>query len=59
MFAVLLLTFWLVSLVVAAVWVARLALHLALPGMVLTIDARRDLMSAGGPRARFGDSRCA
>jgi hypothetical protein len=64
MFASLLITLWLTSLVVAVVWAARLALRAALAAGRLTIRPPRDLIRLVGfgsriGRQRLGESRCA
>lgn len=55
MFAPMLITFWLTSLIVALVWLGQMALAAGR----LTISPARDLIAVGGFDPRFGDAPCA
>ena len=58
MFAPLLITFWLTSLVVALAWAGQLALGLTVAAGRLTISPARDLIALGDFGPRFGGSPC-
>ena len=59
MFASLLATLWLISVVVAVVWAVGVALRLILAIAHLTSRRARDLMASDGREARIGGSACA
>jgi hypothetical protein len=58
MLAPLLVSLWLVTVVVAVVWITGVALHLVSAAFLLTTGLCRDLMAYGASRLGFGDSTC-
>lgn len=59
MVASLIVTLWLISVIIAVVWLAGIALRCVLACRLLTSALCRDLMAAGAARLRMGESPCA